>query len=303
MEWLNYHHLLYFWTVAREGGLGPASRTLRLARPTLSAQIRALEERLGEPLFLRQGRKLVLTEAGQVVLRYADEIFSLGRELLSAMRGGVTGRLTVGIADAVPKMIVRRLLGPIWSLSGPLRVICLEDTHDRLLTSLAAHELDVVVSDAQVPAGGAVRAYNHLLGECGVTFFGAGEHARLRARFPQSLEGAPVLLPAEGAALRRALDHWLDANGLRPRVVAEFEDSALLKACGQEGVGVFAGPTAVEKEIVRQYGVRIIGRAPEVRERFWLLSPERRLKHPAVVALSDFARHSIFGDARAPRTL
>jgi LysR family transcriptional activator of nhaA len=295
MEWLNYHHLLYFWTVAREGGLGPASRTLRLARPTLSAQIRQLEQRLGEPLFQRQGRQLVLTEAGRVVFRYADEIFSLGRELLAAMSGGVAHRVTVGVAEAVPKMIVRRLLTPLWSMPEAVRVVCIEDSSERLLTRLAAHEVDVLVSDEPLPAGSAVRAYNHLLGECGVTFFGAPSHARLRSRFPQSLQGAPLLLPTPGASLRRALDQWLEESGIRPRLVAEFEDSALLKACGQEGVGVFPGPTAVEKEICDQYRVRVVGRVSEVRERFFLLSAERRLKHPAVVALSEAGRRTLFG--------
>jgi LysR family transcriptional activator of nhaA len=294
MEWLNYHHLLYFWTVAREGGLGPASSSLRLARPTLSAQIKALEERLGAPLFVRQGRKLVLTETGQAVYRYADEIFSLGRELLAVVRGGVARRLSVGIVDAVPKMVVRRLLAPLWALPDPVRVLCLEGSPDWLLARLATHELDVVVSDAQLPSDSSVRAYNHLLGECGVTFFGAPRYRALRAGFPRSLDQAPMLLPAESAALRRALDPWLDANALRPRIVAEFADGALLKACGQEGAGVFPGPTAVEKEIVRQYGVTILGRVAEVRERFWLLSPERRLKHSAVLALSDFARQQVF---------
>jgi LysR family transcriptional activator of nhaA len=296
MNWLNYHHLLYFWTVAREGGLGPASQSLRLARPTLSAQIRALEQQLGEPLFVREGRKLVLTETGQVVFRYAEEIFSLGRELLAAVRGGVARSLTVGVVDAVPKMIVRRLLGPLWTMTDPVRVVCFEDAPERLVARLAAHEVDVVVSDAPLPPGSVVRAYSHLLGECGVTFFASPSHARLKARFPHSLSGAPLLLPTHGAALRRALDQWFEQSGLAPRIVAEFEDSALLKACGQEGVGVFPGPSAVEQEIVHQYGVRVVGRVPELRERFYLLSAERRLKHPAVLALSEFARRTLFGE-------
>ncbi len=295
MDWLNYHHLLYFWTVAQEGGLGPASRTLRLARPTLSTQIRQLEQRLGEPLFRRQGRQLVLTEAGHVVFRYAEEIFSLGRELLAAMSSGVADRVTVGVAEAVPKVIVRRLLSPLWSMPEAVRVVCIEDSSERLLARLAAHELDVLVSDQPLPANSPVRAYNHLLGECGVTFFAAPSHVRVRSRFPQSLHGAPLLLPTAGASLRRELDQWFEESGIRPRVVAEFEDSALLKACGQEGVGVFPGPSAVEKEICAQYRVRVVGRVPEVRERFFLLSAERRLKHPAVVALSEAGRRSLFG--------
>ena len=297
MEWLNYHHLLYFWTVAREGGLAPASKVLRLAPPTLSGQIRALEASLGEQLFTREGRRLVLTDVGQIVVRYADEIFNLGNELQRAVEGRASGRvapLNVGIVDVVPKLVVRRLLDPALHLPDPVRLVCHEDTHERLLARLAAHEIDVVVSDAPVPSGATVKAYNHLLGECGVTFFGHERHAKLRRGFPGSLDDAPILLPIEGTLLRRALDHWLSSLGIHPRVVAEFEDSALLKVFGHDGVGVFAGPTAVEREIEGQYGVQILGRVEDVRERFYAISAERRLKHPAVVAISEVARHELF---------
>lgn len=300
MEWINYHHLLYFWTVAREGGLAPASKVLRLAPPTLSGQIRALEESFGEQLFTRQGRRLVPTDVGQVVLRYADEIFSLGRELTFAVKGRAPGRLSplrVGIADVVPKLVVRRLLEPALHVADPVRLVCHEDAYDRLLARLAVHELDLVLADAPLPPGSTVKAYNHLLGECGVTFFAAEALASLRRGFPRSLDGAPILLPIEGTLLRRALDQWFSSAGLRPRLVAEFEDSALLKVFGQDGVGVFAGPSAVEREIVKQYGVRVLGRTAEVRERFYAISVERRLKHPAIVAISDAAKHGLFKSA------
>jgi LysR family transcriptional activator of nhaA len=301
MEWVNYQHLLYFWLVAREGGLMPAGKVLRLSHPTLSAQIHALEDHLGEKLFTKVGRKLALTEMGRVVFRYADEIFTLGREMLDTVNGRSTGkplRLDVGVADAVPKLVVRRLLQPALALRESVRAICHEDSHDKLLADLALHTLDIVISDAPVATGSSVRAYNHLLGETGVSFFGAKELARTYRRgFPRSLDGAPMLLPLEHSTLRRALNLWLDRHDIKPRVVAEFEDSALLKVFGGDGLGIFAAPSVVEKEVTRQYDVELLGRTDEVRERFYAISVERRLKNPAVVAICDSARHELF----APR--
>ncbi len=303
MEWLNYHHLLYFWVVAREGGLAPAGRVLRLSHPTLSAQIRVLEESLGEKLFAKSGRRLVLTDTGRVVFRYADEIFTLGRELLDTVRnrtGGRGLRFTVGVADVVPKLVVRRLLEPALTLPEPVRLVCREDSYERLLADLALHSLDIVISDSPVPPGTSVRAFHHLLGETGVSFFGTKSlAATYRKGFPSSLDGAPMLLPLEGLTLRRALNPWLDRHGLRPLVVAEFEDSALLKQFGADGIGIFPAPTVIEAEIAAQYGVEVIGHAPEVRERFYAISVERRLRHPAVVAISDAARHVLFAAERA----
>jgi len=297
MEWLNYHHLLYFWVAAREGGLAPASKVLRLARPTLSGQIHALEDRLGEKLFQRSGRKLVLTDVGRVVCRYADEIFTLGREMVETVEGRTTGsraRLDVGVVDVVAKLVVRELLEPALRMPEPVRLVCHEDTHERLLSRLAAHEVDLVISDAPVPPGSGVRAFNHLLGECGVTFFAHSRLAHLRRGFPGSLNDQPLLVPMEGAPLRRALDAWLDSHALRPRIVGEFEDSALLKVFGADGVGVFVAPTAVEKKVGAQYHVAVIGRADEIRERFYVITAERRIRNPAVLAISDAARASVF---------
>jgi LysR family transcriptional regulator, transcriptional activator of nhaA len=302
MEWLNYHHLHYFWVVAREGGLAPASKLLRLARPTLSAQIKSLEESLGAQLFERTGRRLVLTEVGQIAYRFADEIFTLGRDLSDAIKGRAPGKLpplAVGISDVVPKLIVRRLLDPALDLPHPVRLVCHEDTYERLLARLAAHELDIVIADAPIPAGSTVRAYSHLLGECGVTFFGTDKHVARRRRFPRSLDGAPLLLPLEGTLLRRSLDHWFSSVGVRPVIVAEFEDSALLKVFGADGAGIFAAPTAVEREVKTQYDVHVLGRVEEVRERFYAISPERRLKRPAVIAISENARLDLFKGDRA----
>lgn len=298
MEWVNYHHLLYFWTVAREGTLVAAGKVLRLSHPTLSAQIHSLEDHLGEKLFSRVGRRLELTEMGRVVYRYAEEIFSLGREMVDTVKGRASGqplRLDVGIADVVPKLVVRRLLQPALSLPEPVRLVCYEDAYDKLLGELAVHTLDIVISDAPVPPGSSVRAYNHLLGDTGVSFFGTKSLANsYRRGFPKSLDGAPFLLPLESSTLRRALNQWFDRHDIKPRVVAEFEDSALLKVFGGDGVGVFPAPTVMEADVGRQYGVQVIGRADEVRERFYAISVERKLKNPAIVAISEAARHELF---------
>ncbi len=298
MEWLNYHHLLYFWVVAREGGLVPAGKVLRLSHPTLSAQVHALEDHLGEKLFTKVGRKLALTEMGRVVYRYANEIFSLGREMVDTVKGRATGsplRLDVGVVDVVPKLVVRRLLQPALSLSEHVRLVCHEDSYEKLLGDLAMHALDIVISDAPVPAGSTIRAFNHLLGETGVSFFGTKSLVESYKRgFPKSLDGAPMLLPVEGLTVRRSLDQWLDKNDIKPRIVAEFEDSALMKVFGSDGLGIFAAPAAVEAEVIAQYGVHLLGRSDEVRERFYAISVERRLKNAAVVAISNAARHEIF---------
>lgn len=298
MEWINYHHLLYFWVVAREGGLVAAGKVLRLSHPTLSAQVHSLEDQLGEKLFTKVGRKLALTEMGRVVFRYADEIFTLGREMVDTVKGRATGqplRLNVGVAEAVPKLLVRRLLQPALSLPEPVRLVCFEAPLEDLLTDLASHTLDIVISDAPVPSGSSVRAFTHPLGETGVSFFGTESLVKAYKKgFPASLDGAPLLLPLENLTLRRALNQWFDRHDVKPRVIAEFEDSALLKAFGADGVGLFPAPTVVEKEIVSQYGVQLLGRVKDVKERFYAISVERRLRHPAVLAISGAAREDMF---------
>lgn len=302
MEWLNYHHLLYFWTVAREGSISAASRKLRLAQPTVSGQIRALEEAIGEKLLERSGRKVALTEVGNVVYRYADEIFSLGRELMDTLKGRPTGRphrLVVGISDGVPKLIAYRLIEPALRMPEPVRVVCQEDRPERLLAELALHNFDLVLSDAPVGAGTSVRAFSHLLGETSVTVFAAPRlAARLRRKFPASLDGSPMLMPGEGSPLRRSLSHWLDVNGIRPEVVGEFQDTALLKVFGQAGAGAFPGPSAIEREIEAQYQVEAVGRLDGVRERFYAISVERKMKHPAALAISQVARLELFAPER-----
>jgi len=299
MEWLNYHHLLYFWLVVREGGLAPASARLRLAQSTVSGQIRAFEHVLGEKLFTRVGRRLVVTDTGRTVYRYAEEIFSLGHELQDVIKGRPVGRalrLVVGIADVVPKLVARRLLEPALKLAEPVRLLCREDKPERLVAELIVHDLDVVFSDSPIPPSMSVRAFNHLLGECDVVFLATEKLAASRRRgFPQSLDGAPVLLPTENTVLRRSLDQWFDKLGIRPDIVAEFEDSALLKVFGQTGQGIFPVPSVIAKEVQAQYNVRMVGRTHDVRERFYAISVERRLKHPAVVAISEEARLKLFG--------
>ena len=298
VEWLNYHHLLYFWMVAREGSVARASEKLRLAQPTLSGQIRRLEEQLGEKLFARSGRGLVLTDVGRVVYGYADEIFGLGRELMETVRGrptGRPGRLVVGVSDWLAKLLVYRVLQPALRLSDEIRLVCHEGRPEALLAELALHNLDVVLSDSPVPAGVRVRAFSHLLGECGVTVVASPrEAARLRRRFPESLTGAPMLLPGVHATLRRGLDDWLERRGVRPRVVAEFDDSALLSAFGQETGAAFPIASAIEAEARRQYGVAVVGRIDEVRERVYAITVERKIRHPAVQAISEAARARIF---------
>jgi LysR family transcriptional activator of nhaA len=300
MEWLNYHHLLYFWTVAKEGSVVRACEKLRLAQPTISGQLRLLEESLGQKLFNKAGRGLALTDVGQVVYRYADEIFGLGRELQDVLKGRPGGRplrLLVGVSDLVPKLIAYRILQPALAMAEPVQIVCEEDTPEHLLAELAEHRLDVVLSDMPVTSLIRVKAFNHLLGDCGVTLFGAPAlAARYRRNFPACLDAAPFLLPIEGSSLRRSLEQWFDTAGIRPKVVGEFKDSALMKTFGQAGAGLFAGPAVIEREVRDHYRVAVVGRVDSVVERFYAISVERKLKHPAVVAISEAARDVLFGE-------
>ncbi len=298
MEWLNYHHLLYFWVVAKEGSIVRASEQLSLAQPTISGQLRSLEESLGEKLFLRVGRNLELTEVGRLVYQYAEEIFALGRELLDTIHDRPTGRplrVTIGLTDVLPKLVAYRILEPVLHFPTPIHLVCLEGKLEPLLAELALYNLDVVLSEAPMSPSVHVRAFNHLLGECGVTFFGTPElAARYGPQFPQSLSGAPVLMPTMNTMLRRSLTHWLESEGVRPRIIGEFEDSALLQVFGQRGAGLFVAPSIIEAEVLQQYGVEVVGRVEAIRERFYAITVERRIKHPAIVAISDAARQTLF---------
>jgi LysR family transcriptional activator of nhaA len=296
MEWLNYHHLFYFWTVARAGSIALASRELRVSQPSISNQLKTLEAALGHKLFERQGRGLALTDVGRTVLRYADDIFQTGRELQQALRG-VPSRerlpFVVGVADVIPKHMAERLLRAAVHAVPDVRLVCREGPLSSLLAALAVHEIDVVLSDVPAPAAVKVKAYSHLLAECGVVFLAAPRLAHLKKGFPGSLAGAPALLPSRGTALRHALDGWFASVDVEPNVVGEFDDSALLKVFGARGMGVFVAPTAIEREVRAQLGVVVVGRAEAVRERYYALSVERRLRHPAVVAIAEGARGSI----------
>jgi LysR family transcriptional activator of nhaA len=304
VEWLNYHHFLYFWVVAREGSIVAASKQLRLAPPTISGQIHQFEEALGEKLFAHSGRRLVLTDTGRLAFRYADEIFSLGREFLDTIKGraksGRPLRLVVGVADVLPPSLVRRFLEPAFRTGQAVQVVCRADKSvAEFVAELALHTVDVVIADG--PAGATpIRAFNHLLGECGTTFFAAPKlAAATRRKFPRSLDGTPFLLPGARSAVRRALEQWFDAQGIRPRVVAEFDDSALAKELGRQGMGVFAAPTVIEAEVLHDYGVRVVGRAEAVRQQFYAISVERKIRHPSVAAICDAARQEIFAVRRA----
>lgn len=300
-EWLNYHHLLYFWTVAREGSIRRACEQLHLTQPTISGQLRSLERSLGVKLFEKVGRNLTLSADGRVVFRYADEIFRLGRELRDAVNGRAADGplpLVVGVADALPKLLVHRLLEPVLNAPEPVKLVCHEGKAEQMLAQLALLELDVVLADVPAPPTVKVRAFNHLIGESGISLFGTSPLiAAHRAGFPRSLDGAPFLLPTDNTALRRSLDVWFEAEGIRPTVKAEFADSALLKTFAQAGRGIFAAPTAVEDAVCRQFNVRVLGRLETVREQFYAITVERKLKHPAVLAMFQTARRELFPTA------
>lgn len=297
MEWINYHHLLYFWVVARQGSIAKATEELNVTQPTISTQLRQLEEALGEKLLEKSGRGLVLTEAGKVAFRYADEIFALGRELRDTLRDRPTGkplRVTIGVADVVPKLIAYRVLRPALDAAREVEIVCREASSEALLGMLVQHEIDLVLTDA--PASGRVpRAFNHHLGQSGTTFFASAAVAAAHCRdFPRSLDGAPLLLSGPATQIRRSIDQWLDENDLTPRRVAEFDDLALMTAFGRGGAGIFPAPTAIERELETQYNVRVVGRVPELKERFYAVTPERKVKNPIVTAITTRARRDLF---------
>lgn len=295
---LNYKHLHYFWMVAKSGGVARASERLHLTPQTVSGQLGQFEDTLGYKLFTRVGRRLELSDAGRMVLSYADEIFTLGEELEGVMRHPGESRVPqfrVGVSDAVPKAIAYRLLEPAVRMPAPPCIVCREGKVAALLADLAVHRLDIVIADGPMPSAVSVKGFSHQLGESGVTFFAAPALLqRHRGRFPQCLDDAPMLLPGEDVAVRARLKQWFEKLGIRPRIVGEFDDGALQKAFGQAGIGIFAAPTAIAREVALQYGVTAIGRTDEVTEQFYAISVERRLSHPAVVAISSAARQTLF---------
>lgn len=297
-DWINYHHLMYFWTVAREGGVTAASEKLHLAQPTISGQLKKLEKQLGGELFQRVGRNLILTDLGQTVFKYADEIFSLGEELSDVLRGQPTGhpiRFHIGVPEVLPKLIVFRLLKPVLELPEPVQLVCHEGTQEQLLTRLAAHELDVILSDSPASSLVSVRAFNHPLGGSEVGLFGTRELIQqYGGKLPDSLFNAPVLLPTMRTALRRSIDQWLCESGLSMQVVGEFDDTALMKVFAEEGLGFIPAPIAVEDQLEKQFSLSKVWKVPHARERFYAITVERRLKHPAVRAISEAAKNELF---------
>lgn len=289
MAWLNYHHLLYFWTTAREGTMSGAARKLRVTQPTVSGQIRELEERLGGPLFERRGNALELTALGQQVFGYADEIFTLGEELIASIDGQAgrkVRRFTVGVVDSLPKLVVLQLLRPVLALPEPVQLAVRQGNLDTLLGELSTHALDMVLADAPISPHLHVRAYNHVLGASPIGVFAVEALAqRLRDGFPASLHGAPMVLPITPGMLRRALDYWLEQRRLVPRVVAEVEDSALLKGFAREGDGAVIAPLAIEPQLRELYGLHRVGLCEGLDEHYYAISVERRIQHPAVAAV------------------
>lgn len=306
MDWLNYHHLFYFWNVAREGSIAAACRKLLLSPATISAQLRELEGAIGEKLFKRVGRNLALTEFGRLAARYADEIFGLGQEFLDVAQGRMLEtslRFHLGVDDVLPKTIIACVLETVFRSQQAIRLVCVEGTQVQLLPQLAVHDLDMVLSDAPSDPSIKVRTFSHLLGEFGLTVCAAPALARrLRRGFPASLDGAPALLPIVNTSLRRVLDKWFESFNIHPRIVAEFEDLALLNACGHRGAGFFAVPDAVAREIAAGQGLQAVGPMDTARERLYAISVERRVKHPAAVALAENARAVLRGVLSSRKT-
>lgn len=295
---LNYKQLNYFWQVARAGSIARASEQLDLTPQTLSGQIGLLEASLEASLFRRVGRGLELTETGRLALSYADEIFEIGAEMEQALSGGTVKQVAqfrVGIADVMPKSIVYRLLAPAMSLNEPIKIICREDKLEKLLGDLAIHRLDLVLSDRPMPAEMDIKGLNHKLGECGVSFFATPALAeKYGANFPASLNHAPLLVPSLDTAMRGRLMRWFDSQRLRPQIVGEFDDSALMKAFGQAGIGIFTAPSVIADEIAQQYGVVVLGQVDEVLDFYYAISVERKFDHPAVIAICETASTALF---------
>jgi len=298
MDWLNYHHLFYFWTVAKAGTVSAAAEQLHLARPTVTAQIRELEKSVGQKLLQQKGRGLVLTEFGQQIFRYAEEIFSVGHELKEFVKTGQPGRqqkFRVGMPDVVPKLVAFELIRPALLGPEPPRIECYEGKLRDLLADLAIHRLDLVLSDSPAPTMFDINVYSHKLGECGLSILATQSMAKkYRKGFPNSLNSAPILLPTEHTAIRRSLDRWMEDRNVFPKIVAEFEDSALLKVFGQAGQGVFPVPTAIEDHVKKQYGVWVVGRIPEVLDTFYAISVEKRVQLEAAVRIMTQARNKLF---------
>lgn len=295
---INYKHLHYFWVVAKQGGIARAGEQLHLTPQTISGQINLLEDQLGEALFTKSGRNLVLTDTGRLVMNYADEIFALGQELEETVRNLPHERpitFQVGIADVVPKTIAHRLLAPALALPDSIRIQCRENSLDNLLAELAVHRLDMVLADGPISTGLNVQGFNHALGECGISFLASpAVVATLSGDFPQNLDGAPLLMPSDINRVHARLLRWFESMRIFPRIVGEFDDSALMKVFGQADAGIFISPTANAEEVAKQFDAEVIGATEEIREQFYAISAERRISHPAVLAITRAARDWLY---------
>lgn len=307
MAQLNFKHLRYFWMVAKSGSIARASEQLHLTPQSISGQLGEFEDSLGVELFRRVGRGLELTETGKRLLGYAEQIFSLGDELLETLRDDGLAQsvpFRVGIADSVPKMVAYRLVAPSLGFAEPVKLICREGRLTALLGDLAVHRLDMVIADRPMPEHLNVRGYDHFLGESGISVLAAGtlsaQNSQPGRPFPALLDGAPFLLPGADVALQARLLRWFEAERLQPRIVGEFDDSALLYAFGQAGAGYFAAPTAIESHIVRDHHVEVVGRIDSVREQIYAITTERKLTHPLITAICRFAQHDIFSSGPVP---
>ena len=298
---MNYKHLHYFWAAAKAGGIVRAGQQLAISPQTLSGQIKLLEDRLGCTLFRKAGRGLELTDEGHLAMGYADQIFALGAEL-EARIGKTSGHsaaldFRVGLSDSVPKSIAYRLLEPALSAAANVRLICHEGKMTDLLGQLAVQRLDMVLADEPLGRQAGMKAFNHALGSTAMSFFATPELKRsLKGGFPQCLDDAPMLLPGSASAMRQRFDLWLAARKIRPRIIGEFDDAALMKAFGGEGRGVFMTPAVLESETAAQHGVRVVGRSDELVEEFHAISTERRITHPCVAAITSSARAQFFAE-------
>ncbi len=295
---INYKHLRYFWMVAKEGSITQASKLLFVTPQTISGQLSLLEKQLGTPLFQRAGRNLQLTETGKIVQSYANDIFSLGDELQAALSNqprNIRLHLNAGIANSIPKSIAYHLLAPALRMAPPVQLICREDNLTTLLTELATHKLDIVISDRPLPETLSVKCFNHLLGKCGITFFGTRDLLqKMDSDFPNCLSHTPMLLPGASSSVKSKLLHWFERKKIQPQIIAEFDDGALMKAFGRKGAGVFVAPSITASEVQKTYQVDSIGETTEVMESFYAISAERKVKHTGVMAILDSARKQLF---------
>jgi LysR family transcriptional regulator, transcriptional activator of nhaA len=302
VEFLNYHHLRYFWVVAQEGSLRKASEKLHVSQPTISEQIVALESAVGDKLFHRSPRGLLLTDTGRLAFSYAEEIFSLGQDFLHSLKQGPAARplrVNIGIADSLPKLISHEIVRPIFRLEQPVHALFTEGKTSDLLGQLAVYRVDMVLADEPAPGSLPIKAFNHLLGKTGVSFCAEASLAgRLRSGFPRCLDDKPMLLPAPGTVLRRTLDKWFLDHRIRPRVIAEYEDAGLMKVAAADGLGCFPLPTRAVAETISRYGFKVIGEAEDCAAHYYAITAERRLTHPAVMAVTSNARGTLFGGSR-----